>query len=853
MKKLVLLIILGTTLISWRTSAQELTTVKGTVKDTNNEPLAGANVFIKQLNKGTTTDFDGNYVLEDVPLGNQSITASYIGYLAVTKNVTLASGENTFDFLLEESAQMLESVVVTAQKREEQIQDVPVAISVLSAQKLASLGTSDLGEISDFIPGLNIQVQSAQRPGFVIRGLTSDGNGGNSQPRVSVFYNYSPVARPSASVIEPYDLERLEVLKGPQGTLFGRGAQVGAVHFIPQAPKNLTEASMTVGGGSFNYKHLTAMVNTPLVTDKLFMRIAGTLDEREGFIKNTFGGTLNGKNTTAGRFSLRYLPSEKTKLDFVMDYQKDDAPGTAFLSKVLANTNGEVDIFSGVASFEGGKNLSTFKENVNSSLIWKQNISESVVFTSITSLLKHGAFEQWDGDGSAARAIYFNEDIDSEQFYQEARLNYAPSEKFRIFFGTSYFTENVDQTFEFAYNEQSAYWLFFGASNLVNGNGQPILVTELPESLGEPLAGLPLPENHIERQLDQSTNSALDFFADATYSLTPQFSLTGGLRYTMDFLSLQRRGTLVQEPSVLGNFTRNAPNFFLPVSDFSKQDENFSAITGRFIAKYDISDNFNTYASFARGRRPNVIQFRNDGSIEILNDEKLNSYDLGFKSTIRNRMNLGLALFYQDYSNFQTGTILNDTAGGDLEIITVDAGNATSYGTELDLSYAIQKGLIFFGNYTYIHARFDDTDSNGNEQQFAGNRFRLTPDHSFSLGLEMNFELNDKVNFFALPSYNYKSKVFFDDANPVDINDPDNPDNPANQFQEAYGIFNLNTGFELPEKGLKLTLFAKNIFDKDYIIDAGNTGAVFGIPTYVPGLPRFIGAKLSWKFLQENN
>ncbi len=847
-KQRILLSILFLSLILLIDKVQAQSSIYGTVTDEKNQPILDANVVIPALSKGSTTDFDGNYEIDNLSEETVTIEVSYIGYLKVSKTIDLKAGKNQLNLVLIENAQMLESIVVTAQKREEKIQDVPVAISVLSAKKIESLSTSDLGEISDFIPGLNIQVQSSQRPGFVIRGLTSDGNGGNSQPRVSVFNNYSPVARPSASVIEPYDLERMEVLKGPQGTLFGRGAQVGAVHFIPQSPKYTTEASVTVGGGEYNYKHLTAMVNTPLVDEKLLFRFAATHDSRDGFIKNTFGGTLNGKNTSAGRLSLRYLISENTKMDLVLDYQKDDAPGTAFLSKSLANTRGEVDIFSGYASFEGGKNLSTQKENVNTSIIIKHKFNDKLSFTSISSFLKHGAFEQWDGDGSAARALYFNEDINSKQLYQELRLNYSPTENLKMFFGTSFFNERVKQRFLFNYNEQSAYWLFFGSTNLVDANGQPILVNELPDSLG----GTPLPDNHSESQLDTSSNSAVDFFADATYTVTPKLTLTGGLRYTKDMLSLQRKGELIGQPSVLGNFTRNTPNFFLPVSDFSKQKEEFSAVTGRFIAKYDFSDNFNTYASFAKGRRPNVIQFRNDGSIEILSEELLNSYELGFKSTISNRLNLGSAFFYQDYSNFQTGTLINDPSTGNIEIVNVDAGSATSYGAELDITYGIKNGMVIFGNYTYIHARFDDTDSNGAEQAFAGNRFRLTPDHSFSLGLDVKFPLSKNTEFFALPSYSYKSKVFFDDANPVDENDPDNIDNPLNQFQEGYGLFNFNTGIEIPNKGLKFTLFIKNVFNTDYIIDAGNTGALFGIPTYVPGTPQFIGVKVSWKFLQNS-
>lgn len=818
--------------------------IQGTVKDVNGEPLIGVNVVIQGTTIGTITDFDGNYTINSVDAGERTIIATYIGFTSLSKNMTVIANQTiTVELILQESEVLLKEVVVSAQKREEKIQDVPVAISVLGAEKLEKLGNLELADLASFVPGLNIQVQSTNRPAYVIRGLSSIGNDPGEQPRVSVFFNDIPVSRASGAALEPYDMDRIEALKGPQGTLFGRGAQIGAVHFIPKKPTRELESQIRLGYGNFNYTNLTGFVNTPL-SDKVFLRIAGTYDARDGFVDNTFGGDLNGKGTGAARLSLRFLPSSKSTLDFMFDYQKDDSPGVAFITKNLPNTNGEIGIFNDEASLEQGENLGASKENITMSLHYKLFLNDKTTLTSISSLRYHEAFERFDGDGTAARVLDNSEDVEADQFYQEIRFNYNPNEKLKTIFGASYFSEDVAQERLFRFNEQHAAWLLLGVNNLVDANGNPNSLPVLPESLG----GLELPEEHIESQTQEGVNSALEIFADGTYDISDKFSLTAGLRFVNDFLKLQERGRFVEtsSPSVLGNFTRRAPNFFLTINDFPEVEESFTALTGRFIAKYKFSEESNIFFGYARGRRPNVIEFRADGTTDILSSENVNSFDLGYKALINRRVNIGLALFYQDYSNFRTNAFNDALTEGEAEVFVTDVGKASAFGIELDFSAALSKNFNLFGNYNYIRARFSDSNADGVAQQFSGNRFRLTPDHTFGLGIDANFPLSNNTTFFARPNYSFKSKHFFDDGNPVDENNPSDISLPQNQFQEAFGLMNINVGLDLKKSGLTFTIFANNLFDKEYIIDAGNTGAVFGLPTYVQGLPLTYGGRMTW-------
>ena len=181
-----------------------------------------------------------------------------------------------------------------------------------------------------------MQLQSPNNPGYVIRGVTSDDGDSRSQARVSIFQDGISISRSRASAVELFDLDRIEVVKGPQGTLFGRGAEIGALHIIRKKPVNAAGGEVTLGYGSCNRKLADGFINTPILKDKLFNRFAFTFEDRDGFIKNLSGGDLNGKNTFALRNSTRLFAGEKTMIDLVLDYQRDDYPGTSFKNRQYA-------------------------------------------------------------------------------------------------------------------------------------------------------------------------------------------------------------------------------------------------------------------------------------------------------------------------------------------------------------------------------------------------------------------------------------------------------------------------------------------------------------------------------------
>jgi len=832
--KLLVLLICSTLLVH----SQSKTSLKGLITDNQQKPLSGVNVFSEQIKHGTITNNVGEYEIQNVPAGALTIKISYTGYQSQIVNTTIKEGANILNIVLEPTAYDLQGVVVSAQKVEQQIQDVPISVSAISNQTITNLHIQNLDEFAGLVPGLNIRIQSNQHPNFVIRGLSSDEVSPNAQPRVSLFMNNAPLTQASSGVLELYDMERIEVLKGPQGTLFGRGAQIGAVHFLTKMPTNEFEGFVSGGFGSYSQVDLSTAVNIPIIKNKLNTRIAAVYNTRDGYVKNTFGGTLNGKNTTGLRFSVRYLPGTKTKIDFIYNYQKDDAPGIAFMSKLYPNTKGITDIFSYEASLDKGDQLKTNKETSNFLLNIRHYFNDHLFLSSITSYQTNNSYERWDGDGTAAEAIDMSGTVDADLLSQEIRLNYSFNNRLNGFSGLNYLLENVSQNYWFSPNETHMVHLFLDPTYMIMPDGSPYSMLSLPNipQLG-PLAGMPLSSSHEEENRNSAENRALEFFTDATYTISPKFKISGGIRIVTERSIVDARSLMVNgSPATLGFFTGNYPNLFFLPTELNSTQSNFNGFTSRLAAHYKFNEQSGLFASYAKGRRPNVIQYQANGTSEILDAEIVNSFEIGYKAALKNQLLFDASVFYYNYNNFQTNAWIADPETGDFAYLIKDGGKANTYGFETSFQYNVSEHLKLSGNYAFIHARFNKKDKDGNEQEYADHHFRLTPEHSFNVNLNYETAITSEIKFFATPSVSYKSHFFFEDANTAGIE------------QDAYAIMNMVTGFRLLNPDLTLSIFSHNLLNQKYLLGAGNTGSLFGIPTFVPAIPRTFGFKVRWDF-----
>jgi outer membrane receptor protein involved in Fe transport len=815
--------------------------IRGKVSEAGGTPLAGAAVSLRGRTLFVNANEDGEYLLRQVGDNAGAVVVTLSGYATRTVDFDASPMNVEVNVRLERATVALDPVTVTAQRRSQRLLDVPATVSSVSASTLENTNTRELEFLSDFVPGLNIRMQTPHRPNISIRGLTSDEVSPGAQPRVSVYFDNVPMSRASMAATELYDLERIEVAKGPQGTLFGSGAQIGAINFVSRKPENGFGGYFSAGTGNYAMKEFEGALNFAPVKDKLSMRLAGIYSGRDGYVTNTSGGKLNGKNTVGARFSARFTV-DALKIDLAVNYLKDDTPGTAFMSRRYPNANGVKDIFSLEASLDADKEWFNRREVFGTSLDARYYTGENSWLSSITSYYTNFVDHRWDGDGTRAPAIDMSERDNVRQFAQELRYNFSIDSRLDGFFGASYRREDVSQRYRVTPDERyTAYLLFqmFDYMILPDGSLAPPMpaIPDLGDPRMAPLIGMPLPSNHEEESVGGAVNQTYDMFADATLRLLPRLSFTAGFRFsTENFTTSNEARMLGAVPSTLGMFTEAYPNFFFAPRTYAEIQRKFMSFTWRASLKYDFGEQSSLWAGYSRGRRPNVLQFDSEGSGETINAENVHSYEAGFKWEAGQRYRFDAGLFYQLYRNFQTSKWDN------ANYLVDDAGKATSYGAEVSAKAAVCAYLDLFGNYAWIHARFDSEDSDGARQEYAGRTFRLTPEHSILVGANAKLPLSGKLHLIFTPTWSWRSHIWFEDSNELQPADPqlDRLD------QSTYGLLHLNLALKLLKPRLTLSVFGSNLTNTKYVTGAGNTGMMFGVPTYVPGAPRMFGAKLKY-------
>ena len=412
---------------------EEVASVKGTVTNEKGEALAGVNVQYGALN--VQTNAQGEFTIT-VPVDGK-LTFTYVGYYPLT-----IEAKEGMTVRLKENTQTLGEVVVTTQKKSQSSIEVPIAVSAMTGSVMERLNLHQLDEVANFTPGVQIQLQSPNNPGYVIRGVTSDDGESYSQPRVSVFMDGVSMSRSRASAVELFDLERVEVAKGPQGTLFGRGAEIGGLSIIRNKPVNYLSGELSLNYGAYNQRQATGFINTPL-SSKLSNRFAFDYDAHDGFIKNLAGGRLNGKNALAFRNSTRWWAGDNTTVDLILDYQHDDYPGTSFKSAPRASY--DTTDPTAAANLEDDTALGIQRNVGGAELMLRHNINARCAMTSITGFRAFDSDEHFDADGTYLPLLKMREKENGTQFSQEFRFNYDDHNRVSGFLGASYFYENSKQ------------------------------------------------------------------------------------------------------------------------------------------------------------------------------------------------------------------------------------------------------------------------------------------------------------------------------------------------------------------------------------------------------------------------
>ena len=730
-----------------------------------------------------------------------------------------------------------DEIVVTAQKSEQRLSDVPITITAFTGTRLRDIGVTQFDQLAAFVPGLNVQEQSPNNPGFVIRGVTSDSGSSQGAPAVTVYLNGVDVSRSRGSYFDLYDLERVEVVKGPQATLFGTAAAVGAVSVITAKPQKDFGAELRAAYGNFNQRRVDGFLNVG--GDVLTARLAFAVKLRDGVVENIAGrpgsqtpngpriDDLNGQGQYGARLSLRY-DRDDLLVDLVGTYDAQRAPGTAFKSGTFAPTGGTTSPFSFAEvagspfsdAILGGPQPELVRNVYDLNLTARYAASDSLSFTQIIGYRRFDSNEVFDADGTQAWFLEFAEDARGEQISSETRLNYA-DDNFRAFAGFNIFHETGSQRVPFS-SEEGTYiqcaarripgLACVNSAGVVTAAGATRILTNGAASV------IPY-SSEFKNSARITTYSA---FADVTWMPVPALELTTGGRLLIED---RNSGYFARVPN---SVISGAP--LLPQIDTRgqtlKAQGDFQAFLPRANLLWRATDAINLYLTYSRGRRSPVVQLdAAAGGVARVNNvgaERVTNYEGGVKLA-SGAVNANFGVYYMKYNDFQVSLVRPG-----LPNLTVSAGSATNKGAEADINVRVGRNLNLFANGNYIDAK---VDVDPNFPAFSGDNFRLQSQWQAAAGGTLNLPLSESLEVFATPTVTHRSRVWFE-----------LPNNPLTS-QGPVTLVNLRAGIRDPDRKWEIIGFATNLLDKDYLLDGGNTGGAFGIPTFIRALPRLFGVE----------
>ena len=841
----------------------------------------------------------------DTMADRRNFRMTLLGATALVAACAGATGAMAQDARDGQGPTTVDDVVVTAQLRAQDPIEVPFALTAYTGEFLTDLGVQDFEQLSAFVPGFLVQNQSPNNPGFVMRGITSDSGDSTVEPRVSVFQDGVSISKSRGSFVELFDIERVEVAKGPQSTLYGRGALIGAVNIIQnRADIDGLDASARAGFGSEDYRMVELMLNAP-IGDSAAIRFATRMKTRDGYVDNLVGGPdYDSVDTRAYRLSGAFEPNDALRIDIIGNYQADTSAGTSFKSRAYlpqdATTGavlGTSEPWTGAAltpgaNFDGGKTLGLDREVYGVTGLVRYDLSDSLTLNSTTAWRRFNSYETFDADGISLPLLTAAEDAEGEQWSQELRLNYDNGGRISAFVGAGYFKEEGSQRAPVEFDERVALAQFAGyldgSPAVLNTTlplaayGSSALLYPLLAGFGVPAPFIPgiaanLKPSHIEEATNSSQLESYDLFGDVTFRVTDRLELAAGVRYTHDDKTSGYASRIDNGRSILGSLlalgaipaanqvayltalaTPGAAN--APVSaafplfglTFQPTAGNGSTITRdleddgftwRATARYALSDDASVYANYARGRRPKVLAASAPAApFAAPRFTEVDAEQVDSYEVGAKAAVLDRRLRLDGAVYVYNYENFQTTVQQGTTFVTTNAGKAESYGFEGQANWIVNGALELFGTYGYNHSRFK-------AGIYEGNKFRLSPDNRASVGLIWTIPVGGGA-FEVQPTYTWQSEVFFDDNNDRTDLQTRNfvADTTVDEVQAAYGLLNLRVRYSPDAQNWAVEAFADNLTDERYFKDAGNTGDGLGLPTFIAGAPRMYGVNLSLRY-----
>ncbi|MEP5764001.1 MAG: TonB-dependent receptor [Halieaceae bacterium] len=764
----------------------------------------------------------------------------------------------------------IEEVVVTARKRNENLQDVPMAVSAFTGDQLQNLQVDDITEVARMTPNVTMNETSGLVGGAISVFMRGIGNDPGLDQGVGIYVDDIYLNRTSGSLLDVFDVERIELLKGPQGNLYGRNTIGGAVKYITREPGDELEANLEVKGGSDSYYRIKGAVSGPLVDNTLFGSVAFSYKQRDGYQDNSYnGGEPWDADTGAIRGTLLWTPIDNLKINLVADYNKDSAkpPVPNRVALDLATIGGIDFVTTGASLFFGpgtalydtphdvsfprdeddvatsfirGYDQYEIKQtNVGLTVSW--DINDRWALKSVTGARFLRQTQPFDFDGSSQDWINTIRDgLDSDDISQEFQLNFTGDAVTGVF-GAYYLngrqTQDTNTTFQtprlraVQYHTKDTYK---DDRDLDSYSAYGNVDWDFAEDWQLSVGG-----RYTRDEKDESQRATVDQGFYALALLQPFVGLPSSA-----VLAIQPGQEANVEASPLFLAWAANPRFFeMSAPEDTNADDDWTEFTPSGRLSYNFSDDVMAYGGIATGFKSGGFN-RSGGNASSYDPEKVTTYTLGVKSTLLDgTLRVNAEAFYNDYTDKQLSAI-QLLPSGDLQEITSNVGEVTGQGAELEVTWLPPvEGLSFNFNLGYLDNdvdSFSSKDDDGNKIDLSNTtELGYSPEWTGQLRASYEFPLANYGDVIIGTDVSYQDEMYT--SSPIDTTDP------LQQAQQAddHYIWNAMVAFTTSDDRWRIAVEGKNLNDERVLVNTFDIGIV-ATGGYNP--PRTWAASVGYRF-----
>ncbi len=712
----------------------------------------------------------------------------------------------------------IEEITVTAQKRSQSLQKVPISVTVLGAEQMRKSRIFRMDEIAARTPGFNVTLFSVGQPGLTMRGIGSNEDGAGGDNSVAVFLDGVYMARGASQVFDLYDLERIEVLRGPQGTLYGKNVVGGAINVVTSKPSDELVLRGEASVGNFKRIDIRAMASGPL-SDSVNAKFAFSSRDRDG---HTFGLQLGedmmDENTSSMRGQLLFKINDATEFMLSADYTRDRLAGDARIP--ITGAAGAIASAAG-GGIENPRNFVGDVTGLSNRDLWgiHGNLDWDTGYGHLTSIT---AFRRTDfdwvtdplglttNDGIAPFFIQGTLNGDdrstetSKQFSQEIRLASPEGESLTWVGGLYYLHEDAVRV----------------------ETVEPVL--DLSTILGFPPGTVP---NFASLNIFDQANILDSFavFGEATYAVTDKLNITGGLRYTTEKKDFSNDST--------AGFIGGPGSTITELFDISAS-KTWNALTWKVGVDYTATEDVLLFASVTRGFKSGGFQGQPsepDSAATPFDPEFAIDYEFGVKSQwMDDRIRLNVSGFFINYTDLQVALFVSTPENPVGSFRTANAGKADIWGIEAEWTVLATPWLEFSGSYGYLNTEIKEFGSNTGDDLLAiGESLATSPEHTLSFSVDMSQPVGDNGLVSLNLNYRYTSET--------------NDDIPASPITAipSYQVVDARLTYELTDRNLEFSVWSKNLFDETYQLQNFDV-AGSGFALFAP--PRMWGFTVSWTY-----